>query len=104
MPQSDHLDEVLSALADRNRRTVLNYLRESPTGTASVDELARAVDERGPDGADESQLVLHHSVIPRLEAVGAVEYDADRRVARYPGHASIESLLEAIRDLDAGED
>lgn len=103
-PRTDDPDEMLSVLADRNRRTVLTYLRESPTGTASLDELASAVDERGPGGADESRLVLHHSVLPKLEAVGVADYDADRRVVRYPGHDLLETLLEASRDVDTGED
>ena len=101
--RSGDTDEILSVLADRDRRTVLNYLRESPTATATLGELASALDERGPDGAGEPRLVLHHSVLPKLESVGVVEYDADRRVVHYPGHDLLETLLEAIRAAELRE-
>lgn len=100
---SSDTDEILSVLADRDRRTVLNYLRESPTATVSLDELTRAVDERGLDGATEPRIVLHHSTLPKLEAVGVVDYDADRRVVRYLGHELLETLLEEIRNAGLRE-
>lgn len=95
-------DELLAALADRDRRIVLEYLRDSPSGTASVDELARAVTDAGQARDDRVRLRLHHSMLPRLVEAGVVEYDHEEGTARYRGHGLLEGMLETIRRARRG--
>lgn len=95
------------ALSNPTVRYVLRHLHRHPT--ASLDELADVV--AGAEAAaaggvvdadrrDRLRLYLHHVTIPRLEAVGYVEYDlGDRTVARIDVPPSVYALL-GIDDED----
>ena len=108
---SDTLDVLLSALADDDRRRVLGYFCDTSEDVASVDELAahladesRAASpaEAGAIRPDERARLasrLHHSVLPKLAAEGAVEYDPRSETVRYRGGPVLERLLERAADV-----
>jgi hypothetical protein len=85
MPQRHHeLDDrrleaaVHAVLADDCRRQLVEHLLELGTGTRrSIDDL---VADLPPAERRETALRLHHVHLPKLETVGAVDYDADRNV------------------------
>lgn len=92
----DEIDRLLTALGDRDRREVLEYLRGSPDGTATVAELAGVLRERDTGCEDRAKVVLHHSTLPKLAGAGVVDYDADARTVWYRGHPALESLLDDV--------
>lgn len=92
-------DEFLIALADDQRRAVLSYLRDSSGGSASVSELSDAVGGTIGPASNEDAVRLHHSTLPRLDAVGVVDFDARSGTVTYRGHDGLESLLAAVEEL-----
>lgn len=96
-PGADDADEVFTALSSRHRRAVLAVLGSE--GTASRDELARAVSERVPDGSREDSAAvaasLHHTHLPKLAAAGLVDYDAATGTVRLTGRSTLEALFGA---------
>lgn len=85
--ESDEVDDLFDALADERRRTVLSMLRER-RDAVPVESLVGAL-----SGADESddrtRLSLYHRHLPKLEAVGAISFDAERGRASYTGHPDL---------------
>lgn len=65
-------------LADDLRRELLRELvAAGPDARLRLEAVASAV---GPEGDRAVALELHHVHLPKLDAVGAVEYDPDRNV------------------------
>lgn len=78
------LDELFEVLSDRQSRFTLYYLAE--TASATLDEVAEAVTgfeaQTGgtiatPTDKRAVKTRLYHRVLPRLDASGYVEFDAD---------------------------
>lgn len=73
------------------RRVVLSVL-ECRAEPVARDELAREVAAREADGEPSTEAVadlrvaLHHLHLPKLEAAGLIEYDADDGTATADGH------------------
>ncbi|WP_135363947.1 DUF7344 domain-containing protein [Halosimplex halophilum] len=117
MNNGGNTSRLFGALADRDRRIVLYYLREHES--ASVGTLADLVTgwaEAGPGpdrpvAREDVRVALHHVHLPALDAAGLVEYDSDEgRVTLVPlsagGEAAVDAALaadttEAGVDLDA---
>ena len=97
-PQSDPLDELLAVLADQHCRETLSYFRDSSTDVASVQDLATDISKEDHGGTKRVANRLHHSVLPRLADIEAVDYDARSRTIRYRGHSELETLLDSIRE------
>jgi hypothetical protein len=76
----DPIWDVVSALLARPYRTRLLAAVGERDGHITVEELAAALRGRG-DGEQALRIALHHVDLPKLAAVGAVEYDRDGRVA-----------------------
>ncbi|MDG5758366.1 hypothetical protein QA600_03320 [Natronococcus sp. A-GB1] len=86
---SEHdIDELLGLLSTRQVRITLAYLYDHPNAT--VDDLATAItgaaavdDGRiaGESEYERAHVYLHHSVLPRLQDHGLIEFDpVDRTV------------------------
>lgn len=98
----DDLDDVLAALADARRRRVLRVLYRVD-GPVPLEQLARQViagpEPPVPVSADQTHCVavrLHHVDLPKLDAVGLLAYDPDRRrVAPVAVPADVLELLDA---------
>ncbi|WP_290813339.1 hypothetical protein [Halovivax sp.] len=80
----DHIDQSLLEadpliVANERRQCVLRYFRESPAEIASVEDLAEYVLGRHRDGdprrREAVRISLHHVDLPKLDAVGALDYD-----------------------------
>ncbi|WP_132060683.1 DUF7344 domain-containing protein [Halorussus amylolyticus] len=78
---STALDAALDLLSNERRRYVLYHLREQG-GAVHLEELAEQVAAR--EGGDTQRVLtdLYHGQLPRLEAAGAVAFDADRGMVR----------------------
>ncbi|AHG00771.1 hypothetical protein HALLA_06880 [Halostagnicola larsenii XH-48] len=87
---------LLSALANRYSRSVIAYFRNTTEDHTSVDDIAAVLARR--DHADETQIGirLHHVVLPKLDAVGIVDYDSRTKTVRYHGHSQLEHLEESL--------
>lgn len=82
-------DDLFQLLATRERRVTIAHLSEHPDAT--VDELATvlagraAVDEEKiSDEADyeDAYIRLFHSILPRFEDYGLLEFDTDQQAVR----------------------
>ena len=97
--RASECDELLTLLADADRRRVIGYFLESTDDVASVEDLAVAMD--GP--SDRHRLRLHHAVLPRLAEAGVVEYDGRSETVRYHGSEDLERLAETLRGAEPVE-
>lgn len=86
----DHLDDILGALADQNRRFALYYLQE--THEVDLEELAQQVaawkskKSTADVTDDELQRILmgfHHNHIEKLRDAKCIEYDERSGAVRY---------------------
>lgn len=82
---------------------MLNQLRRDSTGEATIDELVdallRAEADGGiarTDGRDHLLVELHHTHLPKLEAHGVVEYDAESCWVRYQPDERLEAVLDSL--------
>lgn len=91
-PDSDRLDELYSLLANRHRRAVLAYFRESSSEVASLHELVDEIADPDHGGEEQAVVQLHHYALPRLDAADVVDYDARSNAIRYHGHPDLEHL------------
>ena len=94
--ETDEVDELVDVLSETRRRTVLEYLRDAPTETVSLDDLAGELAELGTSEA-ETRVVLHHVTLPKLAETGVADYDPDRHTVAYRGEEPLETLLEEVR-------
>lgn len=111
VPLPYSLDAVLDVLSAARRRAVLYALRDrDDCSPVPVDELAdevvtreRAVSNRRetPD-ADEVRLSLVHTHLPKLEAAGIAEFDADAGVLEYCENPALHSCLDFVETLEFG--
>lgn len=81
-------ERCYEALADEDRRTVLSSLCESETAMSLSElavELAQAASgptEIGGDGdsVERHEIELYHRHLPKLDDIGLVDFDQDRRL------------------------
>jgi DNA-binding transcriptional ArsR family regulator len=95
------LDDVFGALAAQRRRAVIHALAEHPEG-ASVDTLveqlvvweADVCPTTPPDHAERVATSLRHAHLPKLDALGVVDFDSRSGAVRFGGHAAVEEWLK----------
>jgi len=96
------LDATLELLANHDRRAVISYLRDAPSQTATVDELADHLAERRAartgerPGQSHVRSTLHHIHVPKLVDACVVAYDALTQEVRYWGSERLEAWHERI--------
>jgi hypothetical protein len=100
------LDALFDALGTRRSRYTLYYLCRTGDGVATIDEVADSIVRR-EDASSESRPVpesiridLHHSVVPKLGAVGLLVYDPRSRTLRDWSHPFVEQWLEGTAPHD----
>lgn len=80
-------------LASETRRHVLDYFERDIDGTATLDELADHVrSRRNGDpvrSPEETRVRLRHADLPKLAAVGVIDYDAETDTVRHHGHSRL---------------
>jgi DNA-binding transcriptional ArsR family regulator len=95
----DSTDELLRILADDRRRAILEYLRDSSTGAATVEMLADKIDEEDHGGDEANAAVLVHADLPKLDDGGLVDFDRRSMTVRYRSHETVEQLLDCVEAL-----
>ncbi|MFB6171722.1 MAG: hypothetical protein ABEJ23_04260 [Haloarculaceae archaeon] len=99
------LNDVFSILADKRRRLLL-YALQDAAGEVAVDRLRDQILawEGETVGRDRSRrhlsIALRHRHLPRLDALGVVDFDADAGVVVYYGHPLLARWLSQTRELD----
>jgi len=111
-PESSGIDDdtAFDILGNERRRACLNYLA-GRDGSLPVSDLGRAVarevtdpETDGDDIYDSVYISLCQSHLPRLDAVGLVEYDRDEKLVETgPSFGDIDHLLDdPDRESDSG--
>jgi hypothetical protein len=107
--QSSSLDRMLAALANERRRAVLRSLIEAPERTLDVETLTGRIAGRGgdepvsEDRRQEARIALHHSHLPKLDAIGVLDYDSDATQVAFVGDDLAEDLLSLLGSYDTAE-
>lgn len=104
-------DEVLSAVAHKQRRTVLRELDNTDGNAMPFDTLADrvAAQVQADDGgrlADDPRHVrtaLHHIHLPKLDACGMIVYDTERKQIRSVSGELGRELLTVVKSHDVCE-
>lgn len=106
---SERIDAVLDALADRQRRFLLYYVRQR--GEVDVDDLATALTGwqalRGAEGAaapgDHRRIraTLHHRDLPKLADVGVLKVDRGEGTVTYRGTSTVDEVLDLLFDHES---
>lgn len=99
---SQAIDTTLRALADEQRRLVIRYLRETPDGIASYDELQSHLTRQGSAELTPREVAirLHHALLPTLADADILEYDPLSETVRYQPNPLVESVLETLENID----
>lgn len=91
-PESRRFDRFLRALSDSTRRLVLSHLHAADTDRFTLDELAAVVASEVTASAasadtrrETARVALHHRHLPKLAAVGLIDYDPHSGRIRYRG-------------------
>lgn len=99
-PQSikpEELDKLLTVLADPHCRSIIFYFRNSSAEAATVADLTSEVETHATE--EEIAIQLHHSVLPRLDEAGIIEYNTRSNTARYLDHGIPQTLIENLEAL-----
>jgi hypothetical protein len=98
-PEFTAVDAYLSVLNHPLRRQVVECLKGTEGGQASVEELVASIDgEPGTQADDERvDVQLHHVHLPKLAQSGVVEFDPRRGLVEYQANADLEYWLGLIR-------
>ena len=94
---SEEIDQRLALLGKYERRCIIHFLQEAKTDRVSIDELVNHLQKQDStsDEHDKLAIALHHSHLPQLGTVDAVDYDRDSETVRYNGDELVEALLES---------
>lgn len=95
----ERIDDLLDAVSERRRRSILRHLAENGDTPVPVEELVAAIPDGGTgptSGADE--VTLHHTTLPKLAELGLLEYDPDSRTVRARVDDEVEQLLTFVAE------
>ena len=91
------IDELLDALANVHRRRLVVSLLEEDS--VNADRFVSQEIEYGERERDRLSIGLYHVHLPKLEAVGFVDWDRDTgTVARGPNFQEFRPLVECLDD------
>lgn len=94
--RTERLDELLSLLADGERRTILAHLRNRGTGTTSLDSLATVLASDSSVEQDHARVRLHHTHLPKLAQTPLLDYDPVTTTVEYHRDPEFELLLNSL--------
>lgn len=91
-------EDVLLALAPRQRRLLVAYLENQDADVNGVDALVDHLTDQSAGLRAERQveLALHHVHLPLLEAHGLLEYAPEQGRVRYDGHPLVGPVLALV--------
>lgn len=103
-----------AVLSEPYRRHVCEYLSSNDDLVVTLEELTRAVADAEPaaNGTTVAEVddrhiatTLHHVHLPKLDHVGVLEYDPDRRTVRTDsGLPAVLELLNALEQRSSNAD
>lgn len=107
--RSSELDSMFEALSVARRRYVLYYLADRPDEAVDLVDLidhVRMVEQA--EGTAETtrqeriRIDLHHSHLPKLDAMGVIDYDGRSGTVRYRSRPTFEDWLDRARRDESG--
>jgi len=95
---TSYLDAVYRSLANKRRRYILTFLRESEAEVTRLDDLVDYVVQQethspSPD-RETIRIDLYHVHLPLLADAGVIDFDARSEMVQYNGHERIEDELD----------
>ena len=110
--QSISPDKVLSAVANEQRRAILDSLNGASEKTLDYDTLVDCVadtagDEDVAEISDEhrqrARIALRHTHLPKLEEVRVIDYDAETGYVQFVGGELARELMTLVKSYDTDE-
>lgn len=92
-PQTDHIDSLLSVLADMERRQIITHLEDAAPDLVTLGELTTHLTTEYGYDPEATRVSLHHNHLPALDDTDILDYDADAKTIQYHGHAGLEPLF-----------
>lgn len=108
----DFTADILSALAHEHRRAIVAALLNAPGTTLEYDALVDSVAARiEADDADRSsaearqrlRIGLHHLHLPKLQAAGIVDFEAEPGSVQFVGDDLVQDLMTLVESHDSSE-
>lgn len=97
------LDACLNLIADRDRRRLIQHLRQNGNEETAIDTLvdqlngsAQAPAEDRPPDRSQLTTQIHHIHLPKLAEYGVVEYEPERGTVRYSSNEQVEAVLDSL--------
>lgn len=103
---ADSIDAWFDALSDPRRRSVCRYAIRTETDVVTHEELVDLVLERGPETHSDDrerrtvELDLRHTHLPKLDAIGVVEYDPRGETVRVDRATLTDGLQRVSETVD----
>jgi len=110
--QSIPPDEVLSAVANEQRRAIIDSLNSASENTLDYDTLVDRVadtvrDEERVGISDEQRqrvrIALRHTHLPKLEEIQVIDYDAETGHVQFVGDEMVQEVLMLVKSYDTDE-
>lgn len=93
---TEEIDQRFELLDRYERRCIINFLQKTETEHVSISDVVSYLQNRDPtpDGHDRLTIALQHNHLPKLAAIGALDFDTGSGTVRYNGDDLVEALLE----------
>ncbi|WP_449271973.1 DUF7344 domain-containing protein [Halorubrum aidingense] len=97
---TEEINQRFALLDQYERRCIIRFLQESETDHVSISDLVSHLQKQGPtpDRCSKIVITLHHSHLPKLATIDAVNFDSRSETVRYDGDELLEALLEPISE------
>lgn len=103
-PQSDRLNDLLSLLADSERRAIITHLQYAASDTTSLETLVTVLAGDSPIARDSARIRLYHTHLPKLAQTPLLSYDQANGSVQYLDHPELESLGKSVHVFEAADD
>ncbi len=110
--QSISPDEVLSAVANEQRRAIIDSLNSASERTLDYDTLVDRVadtvrDEDVQEISDEQRqrvrIALRHTHLPKLEEIRVIDYETETGYVQFVGGEMVQDVIELVKSYDTNE-
>jgi len=110
--QSIPPDEVLSAVANEQRRAIIDSLNSASEKTLDYDTLVDRVadtvrDEDVERASDEQRqrvrIALRHTHLPKLKEIRVIDYEAETDHVQFVGGEMVQEVLTLVKSYDTDE-
>ena len=105
-------DEVLSAVANEQRRAIIDSLNSASEKTLDYDTLVDRVadtvrDEDVERASDEQRqrvrIALRHTHLPKLKEIRVIDYEAETDHVQFVGGEMVQEVLTLVKSYDTDE-